>query len=111
MRVDLAVARLAALAQPSRLAVFRLLVQRGAAGVAAGAIAARLRIAPNTLSFHLKTLSDAGLVRARQDGRFVYYAPDYQAMNALLAYLTENCCAGGAMDAACASVRAECARC
>ncbi|HET9483745.1 MAG TPA: metalloregulator ArsR/SmtB family transcription factor [Xanthomonadales bacterium] len=96
MKPALAVARLGALAQPSRLAVYRLLVQEGPGGVAAGEVAARLRIAPNTLSFHLKELEHAGLVHSRQEGRFVYYAPDFDAMNALLAYLTENCCKGKA---------------
>ena len=91
-----AVSRLASLAQDSRLAVFRLLVQRGPEGLAAGEIAARLKIAPATLSFHLKELSRAGLLKSRQDGRFIYYSPDFKAMRALLDYLTENCCAESA---------------
>lgn len=94
MKSDTAVGRLAALAQESRLAVFRLLVQKGAGGLAAGEIATRLRLSPATLSFHLKALSSAGLLKARQDGRFIYYAPDFRAMGALLEYLTENCCSG-----------------
>jgi ArsR family transcriptional regulator len=94
MKIDTAVTRLAALAQGSRLSVFRLLVEKGPDGMAAGEIAERLRVAPNTLSFHLKELSNAGLLKSRQEGRFVYYAPDFKAMNALLAYLTENCCVG-----------------
>lgn len=85
--------RLASLAQVSRLAVFRLLVRHGPDGLAAGAIAAKLRIPPATLSFHLKELSHAGLLKSRQQGRFIYYAPDFKAMNALVAYLTDNCCA------------------
>lgn len=87
--------RLASLAQPSRLAVFRLLVRRGPQGLPAGEIATRLKIAPATLSFHLKALAQAGLLRSRQEGRFVHYAPDFKAMRALVDYLTENCCAEG----------------
>lgn len=94
MKSDTAVSQLAALAQASRLALFRLLVQKGPDGMAAGEIAGQLGIAPNTLSFHLKELSHAGLLKSRQEGRYVYYAPDFKAMNGLLAYLGENCCAG-----------------
>jgi DNA-binding transcriptional ArsR family regulator len=88
-----AVQSLAALAQETRLAVYRLLVQQGPSGMAAGEIAAQLALAPATLSFHLKELAHAGLVRARQEGRFIFYAADFEAMNALLSFLTENCCA------------------
>lgn len=88
------VTRLAALAQETRLAIFRLLVQRGAAGLCAGDIQARLKLAAPTLSFHLKELTNAGLLESRQEGRFIYYAPDFDAMNALVGYLTENCCGG-----------------
>lgn len=91
-----AVARLASLAQESRLTVFRLLVRQGPVGLAAGEIAARLKIPPATMSFHLKELSTAGLLKSRQEGRFIYYAPDFKAMNALITYLTENCCAESA---------------
>ena len=87
-----AVTALAALAQDTRLGVFRLLVQQGPSGLAAGEIAGQLGIAPATLSFHFKELARAGLVSSRQDGRFVFYAANFGAMNALLAYLTENCC-------------------
>ena len=97
-----AVNRLYALAQESRLAIFRLLVQKGPDGLSAGDIAERLKLAPATLSFHLKELSSAGLLTARQEGRFIYYAPDFAEMNALVAYLTENCCGGAACDVACA---------
>jgi DNA-binding transcriptional ArsR family regulator len=90
----MAVTRLAALAQESRLAIFRLLVQKGAEGLCAGDIAERLGLAPATLSFHLKELSHAGLLQSRQEGRFIYYMPDFEAMNALVSYLTENCCGG-----------------
>jgi ArsR family transcriptional regulator len=92
MESEQAVPALAALAQESRLRVFRLLVEAGATGLAAGEIAAELKIAPATLSFHLKELSRAGLVAARQDGRYIYYSADFAAMGALVAYLTENCC-------------------
>lgn len=109
MKSDLAVARLAALAQESRLAVFRFLVQKGPGGVAAGDIAARLRLSPTTLSFHLKELSNAGLLKSRQEGRFIYYAPDFKSMNGLLAYLTQNCCDGAGCEVAepCVPPRAE----
>lgn len=96
MNIETAVVRLAALAQESRLAVFRLLVQRGPEGLAAGAIAARLKVPQATMSFHLKELSNAGLIKSRQAGRFIYYSPDFRAMRGLVDYLTENCCAEGA---------------
>lgn len=94
MKIDSAVSLLSALAQTSRLALFRLLVQKGPDGMAAGDIAEHLGLAPNALSFHLKELSNAGLLKSRQEGRFIYYAPDFKAMNGLVSYLTENCCAG-----------------
>jgi ArsR family transcriptional regulator len=94
MESKLAVAALGALAQDSRLQVYRLLVQAGAEGLAASDIAARLGIPANTMSFHLKTLSHADLIRARQHGRFIYYSANYEQMNALLGFLTENCCSG-----------------
>jgi ArsR family transcriptional regulator, arsenate/arsenite/antimonite-responsive transcriptional repressor len=94
MKAMTAVTRLAALAQESRLAVFRLLVQAGPDGVSAGDIGAKLKVAPATLSFHLKELAHAGLIKPRQDGRFIYYAPDFRSMNELVGYLTENCCGG-----------------
>jgi len=96
VKSEAAVARLYALAQTSRLAVFRLLVRKGPDGMAAGEIAERLKVAPNALSFHLKELTGAGLLKSRQEGRFVIYAPDFKAMNALIGYLTENCCAESA---------------
>ncbi len=86
---------LGALAQESRLAVFRLLVKRGPAGHAAGEIATRLDIPPPALTFHLKELALAGLVTSRKSGRHVIYSARFDRMNALLAYLTENCCGQG----------------
>ena len=85
---------LAALAQPVRLQVFRALVVRGASGLTPGAMAEGLGIPANTLSFHLKELTHAGMIVPRQEGRFVYYSANYAQMNALLGYLTENCCQG-----------------
>ena len=89
-----AISALAALAQESRLATYRLLVQAGPAGMPATRIAEALGLPPSSLSFHLKELSHADLVTARQDGRFVIYSANYATMNALLGFLTENCCGG-----------------
>jgi ArsR family transcriptional regulator len=91
-----AVAALAALAQESRLDVFRLLVQSGPDGMPAGRIGERLGLPAATLSFHLSQLKQAGLVTFRREGRSLIYLAEYDAMNALLAYLTENCCQGDA---------------
>jgi len=96
MEIKDAVAALGALAQDNRLAVFRLLVQTGLEGLPAGEIAERLRIAPATLSFHLAQLRHAGLVTVKRDGRSLIYSADYDGMNALMSFLTENCCAGAA---------------
>ena len=85
---------LAALAHESRLAVFRALVQAGPDGLPAGQIATLLAVPPSSLSFHLKELAHAGLVRSRQEGRFIIYCASFETMNGLLAYLTENCCGG-----------------
>lgn len=87
--------KLAALAQENRLAIFRLLVATGPKGLAAGAIADALGLAAPTLSFHLAHLARAGLVSARQEGRFIYYSANFAAMDALIADLIENCCQGG----------------
>ena len=103
MKVNTAVTLLSALAQDSRLTLFRFLVQKGPEGVAAGDIAERLGISPTSLSFHLKEMSHAGLIKSRKDGRFIYYSPDFKVMNALLGYLTENCCAGSSTKADCAT--------
>jgi DNA-binding transcriptional ArsR family regulator len=89
-----AVAALAALAQDNRLDVFRLLVEAGPEGLPAGAIAAQLDLAPNTLTFHFDRLRSAGLVTVRRDGRSMIYAARFQTMKALVGYLTENCCGG-----------------
>ena len=89
-----AVKSLSALAQGTRLAIFRLLVQAGPAGMAAGSIGEKLELAPATLSFHLAGLTRAGIARNRQEGRFVIYSANFESMNALVAYLTENCCSG-----------------
>jgi DNA-binding transcriptional ArsR family regulator len=98
METRRAVQTLSALAQESRLAIFRLLVQAGPEGLAAGAIGEKLRLPPATLSFHLAGLTRAGLAHSRQEGRFVIYSADYAAMNALVGFLTENCCQGAACE-------------
>ena len=87
-----AVVALAALAQDNRLDVFRLLVQAGPEGMAAGQVASALRLAPNTLTFHFDRLRMAGLVTVRRDGRSMIYVARFEAMHALVGYLTENCC-------------------
>jgi len=89
-----ALAALAAMAQDNRLDILRLLVEAGRDGMPAGAVADALGLAPNALSFHLDRLRDAGLVTVRRDGRSMIYAARYETMNALIAYLTENCCRG-----------------
>ena len=89
-----AVTLLSSIAQEARLDIFRALVQAGVTGLSAGSVAEKLGIPNSTLSFHLKELSQAGLVSSRQESRFIYYSANYQAMNNLLVYLTENCCAG-----------------
>jgi DNA-binding transcriptional ArsR family regulator len=100
-----AIAALAALAQETRLAVFRLLVEAGPTGMAVGEIGASLKIAPATLSFHLKELANAELLSARQDGRYIFYSANYPRMNALVAFLTENCCARDGCRPACGPPR------
>lgn len=97
MDTPLAIAALAALAQESRLAVFRLLVQAGpAGGMNASDIATTLRMPPSSLSFHLKELVHAGLIRATPNGRFITYTAQYDTMQALVGFLTANCCGGAA---------------
>ena len=104
-----AIKRLAALAQESRLEVFRLLVKTGLGGLAAGEIARRLDTAPNTLSAQLLVLSNAGLVRSRREGRSILYAVDYEAVRDLMIFLTEDCCGGRAEI--CAPLAATASRC
>jgi DNA-binding transcriptional ArsR family regulator len=94
MQLPVAVEALSALAQGSRLAVFRLLVRAGTQGMAAGEIAREIGVLPNTLSSHLTILGHAGLVRARRDGRSIIYSADYDTMRGLLGFLVEDCCAG-----------------
>ena len=94
METKTAVTALAALAQESRLAIFRLLVQAGPEGLAAGKIGEALGIAPSSLSFHMKELTHAHLVTSRQESRFVIYSANFPAMNELLTFLTDNCCGG-----------------
>ncbi len=89
-----AVSALSSLAQESRLAVFRLLVQAGEEGLAAGEISRLTGIPPSSLSFHLKELTLGQMVASRQEGRFVIYKAQFDTMNALLAFLTQNCCGG-----------------
>jgi ArsR family transcriptional regulator len=93
---------LAGLAQDTRLSIFRLLVEQGPEGLAAGEIVDRLQLANATASFHLKELAHAELVTPRQAGRFIYYSANYATMNGLIGYLTENCCRGSTCDIACA---------
>lgn len=111
MKSHEAVAALAALAQDSRLAVYRLLVKRGPEGYAAGEIAERLEIPGPTLSFHLKALAQVGLVAVRRESRFLYYTANFERMNGLVDFLTENCCSqGSACAPACAPARLAAAR-
>jgi len=98
METKQAIQALSALAQESRLAIFRLLIQQGPSGLAAGAIGDKLDLPPATLSFHLAGLVRAGLAQSRQDGRFVYYTASFENMNGLVAFLTENCCQGAACE-------------
>ena len=104
METSDAVAALAALAQDNRLDIFRLLVQAGPDGMAAGHVAEKLDLAPNTLTFHFDRLRVAGLVTVRRDGRSMIYAARFETMNGLLAFLTENCCQGALETCAPAAV-------
>jgi DNA-binding transcriptional ArsR family regulator len=94
MEPETVIRALGALAQEHRLATFRLLVQAGAEGMAAGALAEQLGLPASSMSFHLAQLSHAGLVSQRRQSRSIIYAADYAAMGALMGYLTENCCGG-----------------
>ena len=103
LQADRVIHALSALAQEHRLAGFRLLVQAGEQGLAAGVIAEKLDVPPSSMSFHLAQLANAGLVRQRRESRSIIYTADFAAMNALMGYLTENCCGGlpCGEDAAC----------
>lgn len=102
MEAKQAIAALGALSHETRLAVFRLLVQRGPDGLSAGTIAQAVGLPPSSLTFHLQQLTHAGLITQRRMSRQLIYATDFAAMNALMGYLTENCCSGG--GAVCAPV-------
>lgn len=101
METKAVVRALGALAQETRLAIYRSLVAAGPSGMVAGAIAGKLDLPPATLSFHLKELSLAGLVHFQQDGRFVIYSANFDTMAGLISFLTENCCGGDACVPAC----------
>jgi ArsR family transcriptional regulator len=112
METKQAISALAAMAQESRLSVFRLLVQAGAAGLSASKISESLAIPASSLSFHLKELSYADLVHSRQEGRFIFYSANYDTMNSLLGFLTENCCSGEAcLSTACAETKCKEIKC
>ena len=98
MKTPQIVEALGALAHEHRLAVFRLLVERGPAGLPAGRLAGQLGLAPSSLTFHLQNLQRAGLISQRRDSRQLIYSADFAAMNALVGYLTENCCAGSGAE-------------
>lgn len=101
MKTKSAVSALAALAQDSRLEIFRTLVQAGPSGLAAGKISEVIGISPSSLSFHMKELTHADMVSSRNEGRFVIYSANFATMNGLLAFLTENCCGGNPCLAVC----------
>ena len=103
MQAEIVIRALGALAQEHRLAAFRTLVQAGEGGLSAGTLAEALQLPNSSLSFHLAQLTNAGLIRQQRQGRSLIYSADYAAMNGLMGYLTENCCAGAtcAPDAAC----------
>lgn len=94
MEADRVIRALSGLAQEHRLAAFRLLVQAGEQGLAAGVLAEKLDVPPSSMSFHLAQLANAGLVTQRRESRSIIYSADYTAMNGLMGYLTENCCDG-----------------
>lgn len=102
MEIENVVHALAALAHEHRLRIFRLLVERGPEGLPAGKVAERIGLVPSSLTFHLQHLTRAGLLTQRRAGRQLFYAADFGAMNALVGYLTENCCSGAACEASCA---------
>ena len=107
MNATKTVEALSALAHEHRLAVFRMLVERGPQGLPAGEIAARIGLVPSSLTFHVQALQRAGLITQRRVSRQLIYAADFEAMNALVSYLTENCCAGSATcEPTCSPARA-----
>lgn len=107
METNSVLAALAALAQATRLSIYRLLVEEAPEGLPAGQIAERIGVPASSLSFHLKELTHAGLISPRQDGRFLWYRADLDAMNGLVGYLTENCCRSSAVcDPKCAPTKA-----
>ena len=105
MNASQAVDTLAALAHEHRLKIYRLLIEAGPAGLNAGTIAARLKLLPSSLTFHVQHLHRAGLVTQERISRQLIYAADFGVMNGLVAYLTENCCAGGSCKPAAGSPR------
>lgn len=107
MQTTYVIAALAALAQETRLAAFRLLVQAGPEGMSPGKISEALGVPGSSLSFHLKELTHAQLIVARQEGRFVIYAANFATMNGLLGFLTENCCGGNPCTPLCAPAARE----
>jgi DNA-binding transcriptional ArsR family regulator len=102
MKATEVIAALSALAHEHRLAVFRLLIEHGPVGLPAGAIAERVGLVPSSLTFHLQNLSRAGLLMPRRESRQIFYAADFAAMNALVGYLTDNCCGAGGTSCAAA---------
>ena len=98
METKQAIQALSALAQETRLAIFRLLVEAGPEGMSAGSIGEKLDLPPATLSFHLAGLTRAGLAEGRQEGRFVIYSASFENMNGLVAFLTQNCCQGASCE-------------
>ena len=105
MKSNQALAALGALSHAQRLAIHRMLIQRGSAGLPAGTIAARLAVPPSSLTFHLQRLHRAGLIRQRRSSRQLIYSADFDRMNALVAYLTENCCGNEKTLTVCAPAR------
>ena len=94
MKATAVIAALGALAHEHRLAIYRLLVERGPEGLPAGHIGAKLKLVPSSLTFHLQNLQRAGLISQRRESRQLIYSADYDAMDGVIGYLTENCCAG-----------------
>jgi DNA-binding transcriptional ArsR family regulator len=105
LKTNDAIKSLAALSQETRLGIYRLLVQQGPEGLSVGAIAEKMNVNGATLSFHLKELANADMITARQEGRFVFYTANYDTMNSLMAYLTENCCQGQGCLVECAPTK------